>query len=541
MITNQRRIGDISSAPELVQPEVSFVARVEALFRNWKTFVVVAGVVLILALLWIFATPRKYASEASILVQNARSNVLITSGNTNGPSLVADVSEEQVNSELEILTNSLLDEVVAPGWSTKPLTTYPRDVLKDHEKAVLSLTKRLDTTVPRKTHLLEATIKAESPLEAQQEMQRLIDAFIARHRQIGRPPGSTHFFSTEAERYKNELAVAQGALADFQKKQKLVNLTDQETLLTTKLATADSQRRDTDVQINDLENRTKGDIALLGNLPNRQKTIEHVTPIAGALDQLTTQLITLKNQRTDLLNKYPPTDRAVQEVDAQIAETEKGISQASAPEPRDTSSDVNPTWQQLQTDLTLTRAQLNGLRARRSTLSSQIASLQEQLDSTEQLSPEFSALQHKVTELDTNYQTYLQKRDEADIADAMDRQDLLNFSVVQAPTYSIIPVHPRPLRDTFLAVLTCLILGATAVLMKESVRDTASNAAELERWSSQPVLATIPMMRFSDIESSGRPPEGALARADAPGSFGSFVQPSTRGQGEISGRGGIQE
>ena len=72
----------------------------------------VAGAIFGLALCWIFATPRKYDSHASILVQNARSNVLITAGNTSGPTEMKDITEEELNSELEVLTSrDMLDEV----------------------------------------------------------------------------------------------------------------------------------------------------------------------------------------------------------------------------------------------------------------------------------------------------------------------------------------------------------------------------------------------------------------------------------------------
>jgi hypothetical protein len=138
------------------------------------------------------------------------------------------------------------------------------------------------------------------------------------------------------------------------------------------------------------------------------------------------------------------------------------------------------------------RSQLSGLRARREVLSGQIAQAQSALGVTEQLSPEFTALQHKVNELDTNYQAYLHKRDEAEVADSMDRQDLLNFAVVEAPTFSSSPVHPRPVRDIFLGLITAFLLGGVAVFLMESVRDTAGAAAELERWSHYPVLATVP-------------------------------------------------
>jgi uncharacterized protein involved in exopolysaccharide biosynthesis len=466
---------------------------VEALFRHLKLFLAVAGTVFALALCWIFATPRKYESRASILVQNARSNVLITAGNTDGPTEMRDVTEEQLNSEVEVLTSKdLLDEVVKPGWHTKPRTDYSKAELQDHERAVGSLTRRLETSVARKSNVLLAAVTAPTPEEAQEQLHRLVTAFIARQRQISRPPGAAKFFAEQAERYKNELAQAQMAMAEFQNRQNLVNVNDRESTLSSNLATTESLHRDSDVQISDLEKRIQAETSLLETLPPRQPTQERTTPLNGALDQLTTQLVTLKNQRTELLNKYPPTDRAVRQIEMQIVETEAGIHAASSPRSKDAATDVNPTWQQLQTDLAMMRSQLNGIRARREVLSSQIAEAHSALGVTEGLSPEFTALQHKVNELDTNYQAYLHKRDEAEIADSMDRQDLVNFAVVEAPTYSLSPVHPKPARDTFLGLITAFLLGGIAVFLMESVRDTAGAAPELEQWSRYPVLATVP-------------------------------------------------
>ena len=205
-----------------------------------------------------------------------------------------------------------------------------------------------------------------------------------------------------------------------------------------------------------------------------------------------------------MLNKYPPTDRAVRQVELQIVETEAGIRAASSPHSRDTATDVNPTWQQLQTDLAMLRSQLSGLRARRDMLSSQIGQAQQALGATEVLSPEFTALQHRVNELDSNYQAYLHKRDEAEIADSMDRQDLVNFAVVQSPTYSLSPVHPKPLRDMSLGLITAFLLGGIAVFLMESMRDTAGAAGELERWSRYPVLATIPWTQAPELPGGSK-------------------------------------
>jgi uncharacterized protein involved in exopolysaccharide biosynthesis len=503
ILTSDSITRQVHFTPASTGSELSLFVLVEALFRHIKLFVLITTAVFALALFWIFGTPRKYESHAIILVQNARSNLQITAGNSDSPIEMRDVTEEQLNSELTVLTSrDLLDEVANPGWNSKPRSAYTKAELQAHEKAVGSLTRRLETTVARKSNVMLATMTAPKPEQAQEDLQHLITAFIARQRQISRPPGAAKFFAVQAERYKNELAQAQMALAEFQNRQKMVNVNERETTLSSSLTNVESARRDVDAQIHDFEKRIQAEAALSESLPSRQATQERTTPLNGALDQLTTQLVTLKHQRTELLNKYPPTDRAVRQMELQILETEAGIREASSPKAKDAATDVNPTWQQLQTDLAMMRSQLSGLKARRDELSRQIANSQTALDSTETLSPQFTALQHKVEELDSNYQAYLHKRDEAEMADQMDRQDLMNFAVVQAPTFSMSPVHPKPLRDMLLGLATGLLLAVIGVFLMESVRDTAGAASELEHWSRYPVLATVPWTDGRHLEAS---------------------------------------
>jgi hypothetical protein len=62
---------------------------------------------------------------------------------------------------------------------------------------------------------------------------------------------------------------------------------------------------------------------------------------------------------------------------------------------------------------------------------------------------------------------------------------------VQAPTYSLRAVHPRPKRDIFLGFMTAFLVGGVAVFLMETIRETVGKARELEQWTGYPVLATV--------------------------------------------------
>jgi uncharacterized protein involved in exopolysaccharide biosynthesis len=95
----------------------------EALFRQKRLFLSVASTVMFLAIAVSVLMPRQYVSEMKFLVQNARGNVVVTPERTNAQNVASDVTETQVNSELEILrSHDVLDPVADPGWEKVPVS-----------------------------------------------------------------------------------------------------------------------------------------------------------------------------------------------------------------------------------------------------------------------------------------------------------------------------------------------------------------------------------------------------------------------------------
>src|SRR5258705_2052009 len=75
----------------------------EPLFRHRRLLAGVVSVVVFLTLAASFLMTKQYVSEMKFLVQNARGNVVVTPQRTNPVNVVSEVTEGQVNSELEIL------------------------------------------------------------------------------------------------------------------------------------------------------------------------------------------------------------------------------------------------------------------------------------------------------------------------------------------------------------------------------------------------------------------------------------------------------
>jgi uncharacterized protein involved in exopolysaccharide biosynthesis len=448
--------------------------------------------ILIITLTYILLVPRRYRSEMDILVQNKRGDEQITPSRINGEITINGVTEEQVNSEIQLLiSRGLADEVVDPRWASHSETGRTSDQLKAHDKAVKDFEKHLSVGMVRKSNVIHVTYVASNPGGATDTLNRLLAAFLKKQQEIAQPPGTSKFFASQAADYKKQLDQAQQQLAEFQQQNKIVSLTNSEQSLDRELDDAKSDLRTTDAQISELTQQLGSQTSHLHTIPPRQMTQVRTIPNGYSIERLNTMLAELENKRTSLLTKFTQNDRLVQEVDHQIADTKAALANAQQMTSQEHDTDINPVWQSVTGSIIQNETQREALKAKRATLAKQIGTLQGQLSNVEGSTVSFNTLQQKVTDLQNNYQLYAQKSDEAQIADSMNANRLLNVAVAQDPTYSTTAYRPKPLTDLVLGAFTALFFACFLVFFAEMGRNTFSSAMEVERYLQFPVLAEI--------------------------------------------------
>ncbi len=467
---------------------------VYALLRHRYVFLVVFFGVCALGALYILGSHKKYASNMELLVQNARSEQVITAGRTEAPASTAEVTEEELNSEIEIIrSKDVLDEVVDPSWSSVPPSRHSAADQRRHEAAVGALEGNLSVLPLRKSHLIAVQLITRDPQQSTLTLQKLLSAFLQKKLQIAHPTGASQLFDQEAEHYRQEWQKAEQALSSFQQLHGIVSIPEQESGLQKQLFDAETQLRDANVEFSELSRKLRDDADQLKKLPSRRSTRETSIPASGSIDQLRTKLSELNLERTELISKYKSGDRLIQQVDEQISRVQAALKDINGSSYAETSTDINPTWQLVEQDLSNTRSKLEGTTGRRQELTGQIAELNRKLATTEAQTQGLNALHRRVSETETNYQVYAQKRDESRMTDVLDEHQLLNVAIAQAPTFSLSPVRPRPQKDGLLTFITAIFLALIAVFVVENGRSTIDNNEELEAIARFPLLASLPV------------------------------------------------
>ncbi len=495
-------LAPIAILPNGTTPSVR--AALEAFFRHRRLFLWLVLAIELAGLAAAIFTHRQYKSETKFLVQNARGNVVITPERTSQGSAVSDVTEEQLNSELEVLhSQDVIEGIADPGWASLDASSRTAPRVRQHEKLLGDFQKNYSAELVRKSNIIDVNLLASTPDEAQKQLTALSAAYLTEHRQLQRPNGSATFFASQASHFQQAWDDANRQLVEFQQKNRLVSLPDQEASLDRQIESLQTRSSTLESSLQDLNGRISSGLGQLATMPMRQATQQRTIPNQASVQELNTLLVQLQNRRTELLSKFLPTDRMVQETERQISDTRNALHEAKTLQGNEVTTDVSPAWQQVSSNLSQYKINRAAAMSEKQNLDEQRSGLTKQLAALQALTVQYNTLQSQAAEFKDNYQLYSQKRDQAKMEDAMDEQKLLNVAIAQHPTFSLTPVKPRRMMTIALSTVTAIFIGLCAIYLAEMARNTLATPQEVELASSLPVLATIPLSRLrSSSETS---------------------------------------
>ena len=470
-----------------------------ALFRRKAlvllTFLTVIGGTVIVTLL----LPNRYEARMKILVRNQRVDVAITPEATNAvnaPSVDHEVSENQINSEIELLTSKdLLTQVV----NETGLANYedglfggkpPENVRV--ENAVKRLTKDLTITPVHKANIITIGYSSNSPQLSAAVLKTLGDLYLEKHLQLNHPKGAADFFNNKADEYEMQLKQSEQKLTDFQQSNNLVVLSQQKDLTLVKTAEAKAKMLEADAAYSEATTRITRVEQQLASVPKRITTQSKQLPNQYSSERLNTMMVELQTKRTQLLTKFRPDDRLVKEVDEQIRITREALARADQKTSVEEATDLNPLRQTLETDLARARLDQSGAKARRDTLAAQLQQYEGSLKKLEADTSKHDDLEREKKEAEENYQLYAKKREEARIADELDRQKITNVSIAEVATPPQTPSSPNRPLNLILGIVLAALLSIGSVFTAELLSDVVYTPRQLEALSGAMVLATVP-------------------------------------------------
>jgi uncharacterized protein involved in exopolysaccharide biosynthesis len=437
--------------------------------------------------------PRKYQSRMKVFIKHERADSVVSPDNSNAI-VRGEVSESDVNSEIELLTNSglLRQVVVRNGLQGNEQGGDPDEAV---ERAVRKLAKSLSVTPVRKASIIQVVYTSDNAAQSAAVLTTLAELYLQDHLRVHRTAGTHEFFRSQADGYGRQLADAQSRLADFRRRNNVVLLPEQKDLMLRRVMDTEQALNEAAAGLGEAAGRLVTIQHQLASLEPRVITQSRVVPNQYSVERLHTMLAELRNRRTGLLAKFQSDDRLVLELDKQIADTSAALSRARELTSVEQTTDVNPLRQSLEAQLAQTELSRAGLEARRASLTAVLASWRTRLAALDRATAEHDGLNRELKQAEDNLLLYSKKQEEARIADSLDQQKIANVSIAEAPSKPHLPAKPNvPLNLALGFLLACFVsLGAAFAL--EMNRNTFDTADELQAMFKVPVLAAVPVER----------------------------------------------
>jgi uncharacterized protein involved in exopolysaccharide biosynthesis len=477
-------------------------------FRHRQLMVLSFLGILLGAVLAGLLLPKQYEARMEILVKRERADPVVTSESNPQLQVAANVTEEELNSEVELLkSRDLLEKVVlACGlyvpkahslWASLLPVSEAKDpagsASKDEgiPRAVRTLEKKLRAEPVKKTNLIAVTYVSPDPQLAAQVLAKLAELYLEKHIAVHRPPGAFDFFKQETQQYRVELASTEARLAAFGRESGVVSADLEKEVTLRKLHDFESDLQVTEATIKETEQRIRALEKQAASMPPRMTTQVHASDNPQLMQQLKSTLLNLELKRTELLTRFDPSYRLVQEVETEIAQTRAAISEAEKTPLRDEVTDRDPTYEWVRSEQAKARADLESLRARAAATAHIVRAYQEAAGQLDQQGMVQQDLTRAVKASEENYLLYLRKQEEARIADALDSQRIVNVAIAEAATVPPLPVHSTGF-FVLLGGLLATLVSVASTFVADYFDPRLRTADEVEAVLNTPVLAAIP-------------------------------------------------
>jgi uncharacterized protein involved in exopolysaccharide biosynthesis len=476
-------------------------------FRHQRLVVVSFVLIFSLAFVFVLLRPAQYEAQMKILVKRERVEPLVTSEESAQRSVFFGVTEEELNSEVELLkSRDLLTQVVVEVGLHEQDETGLRarfgQLLGDPAEetggenariaaAVRQIAGQMEIQPLRRSNIIQVGYASSDPVMSAAVLTTLAERYLEKHLAVHRPFGTFDFFDHETERYGGQLALVQARLDEQNRMEGVVSVQVEREQALQQLGQLEATEQATTAQIAETAGRIQVLEKQLAVTPSRTTAVvRHGS--AALLEQLSSTLVTYELKRIELLRVFQSDYPLVQEVEAQVAKIQAVIAATEKSPLVEETTDRNPTHDYLVTELAKSRSELAGLQARATATARSLSESRGRARRLEELGRAQQTLVRAATQSEQSYLIYSRKREEARISNALDAQRIVNVAIAEQAT---VPLEPSSSSRSLLLLLGVLVAGLVSVglaFAADYLDPSFRTPDDVEAFLGSPALASIP-------------------------------------------------
>ena len=482
---------------------------VAAVFFRHKRLLAVSFALIATAGVLYSALFPTYKAEMKVMLRRGRIDPAVMPTPSPSPAFEHDeIAEEELNSEVELLQDEdiLRQVVVETGLARATWTSALRGQTPDErtEKAVRRLARKLEVQPVRKSRLITISYSSSEGARSAAVLRSLARTYLTKHAESARPSGQQTFFEQQIRESQLVLEEAQRALIAFTRKKRVVSAELERDLTLHKLSDAEASELDLESAIAEASERVRSLQARLRDLPERRVVAITNSDNPQLQEKLKSKLLELELRRTELMTKFQPSYRLVQEVDQQIAQAKTAIEAEELKPLRDETTQEDPEFEWAHSEQLKSEVELRALQEKDAVSREQVLAYRTAAQKLEENAVAQHDLEQKMRTAEEKYLLYSNKREEARIGDALDQDGVLNVAIAEQPRVPLLPVWPFWAATCFSFVAACGFSTGLA-FAADYFDPTFRTPEEVVEFLGSPVLMSLPA-RGSEPQSN---PEGS--------------------------------
>ncbi len=520
-----------------LSPEQALWPRyIEALFKS--KYFILATILGSLMSAWLLMVvwPKKFESEAKLMIRVGRESVALDPTATTSQTLMLQkTQEEEVNAALDVLRSRRVAErtvdklgaeninagflpsdnqATESGFKQKLkslqatvknniipilLATGLKEELSPKELAIMELQKTLQIKAERRSAVVSIRAFSKSPAMAQALAQTVSEEFINEYLEVTHNSGSYEFFSGQAQAANQSRSQLSEQKNRFMHERRLVTIAANQAILVEQLGTiqrdvitAQAELDQTLAEIDDVAEKLKAMPA------------EIVAEKKGSSDStwsgMRQQVYMLELEERQLAAKYPADNPLLVQTREKLTGAQTILSKLES-ERVDESTTPNPLRMRLEEDLQRLETKVVGLRANLELRQKQRADVDQKISEILDSERDLEQIERDIKMADTRLDLLRQKNEEARVLSEMQADRISNLSLFQPATFVQRPASPnKKLLFAGIGILG-LVGSASLVLFKELNSKRLRTVSDVERGLGLPVIANIGKVRSATVRT----------------------------------------
>ena len=481
---------------------LSFEDALLIVVRRRRIILGVFASVVAIATTWILFLTPQYRAAAKILFATDRADISTSSERPTELVRTTEVSENELNSQLQILQSRDLIEEVLNGLgvpaeepsadhdsSTFPtkIVNFPGNIwravyarFKDSDAiepssplywAVLGALKGIEATHIRNTNVIELAFTGPDPRWAREFVNRLATAYVERHARLQQITEAEDFFTRQSQLRHEKLAESEAALRALREK----------------AGTLAGQQSEIHDRLNEFGAELARTKVARAEQEERLAFLERMRASAGKEGNVATpELLALEAKRAELLGHYRPDSERVGDVEDQIQRLRGAIASYGT-----IATASNATSQASGLDIVGTRATVAALKGREEAVARQREEYRRQAELLDAQSVDLPRLERQVKLDEEAYLSYVRTAEQSRLSTALEHSKLLRLTILEPASPPLEPTGPTHGRMLSFALVGGLILGMGAGFARDYLDTTLKTPSDVRRHAKLEVLSVL--------------------------------------------------